>query len=222
MAATVRRVLVVVTLAAAMSAVLAGRAQIAVERPFPSIDEASQDPTFLEFRARLVDIVSRRDLTSLVAVTSPTIMYSFSEGPGIAGFRRHYGLDDEKSELWAELGRVLSLGGSFQGPGMFVAPYVYSRWPEDVDAIDYVALTGHETPIYAEPRADAAIVRRLEPSIVLTQPDAKAPDGWHRVLLLDGRGGYVARGDSRFSIDMRAFFAHMPSGWMMVILVAGD
>lgn len=34
----------------------------------------------------------------------------------------------------------------------------------------------------APSRAEATIMRRMEPSIVLTQPDTKTPDGWHRVL----------------------------------------
>lgn len=217
------RVLAVVTLSVAMSAFVGGRGQTAVERPFPLVDEAAQDPTFVAFRARLLDIVSRRDLKSLLDVTSPTIMFSFGQGPGIERFQRYYGLDDGKSELWAELGRVLSLGGTFQGPDMFVAPYVYSRWPEELaEATDYVAVTAAETPVYERPSVEAAVVRRIGPNIVLTSYDDKVADKWHRVLLLDGRTGYVARTAARSPIDTRAFFARMPEGWMMVILVAGD
>lgn len=218
-----RRTLALVVLFVAMIAAAAGRAQFALERAFPPVDEASKDPGFEAFRTRLRDIIARRDLAGLIGVTSPTIMYSFGEGPGIAGFRRYYGLDDEKSELWAELDRVLALGGTFQGADMFVTPYVYSRWPEDLEEpIDYVALTARETEIHTAPRSDASVVRRLRPSIVLSQPDATTPEGWHRVLLLDGVSGYVTRGDARSAIDMRAFFARMPSGWMMVICIAGD
>lgn len=211
-------------LAAAVAGAWSLSAQAPAERPFPPIDEASHDPTFLAFRARFLDIVERRDLTALMSVTSPTIMYSFGEGPGMAGFRNYYGLDGDTSELWAELKQVLSLGGTFQGPDIFVAPYVYSRWPSEIasDDIDYVAVVRDGTPVYAAPRPDAPVLRRFGPSIVLTEYDVDLVGRWYRVLMMDGQPGYIEHRHARRPTDIRAIFARLPAGWQMVICIGGD
>lgn len=220
---SVTKPIAAVAVTMAIVSALSLRAQTPVEQPFPLVDEASKDLTFAAFRTQLIDIVERRDVASLLAVTSPQIMYSFGAGPGIAGFRNEWHLTDEKSELWPVLAQVLSLGGTFQGTDIFVAPYVYSKWPAELSSDeDYVAIVRNGTPIYAEPKADAPILRRLDPTILLTEYDDKLVGEWHRLLLLDGQKGYVAHRDARRPVDLRAFFARTDTGWQMVICIAGD
>src|SRR5688572_13796382 len=104
------------------------------------VDEAAKDPDFLAFRTRLIDIVARRDTASLLALVHPDIRASFGSHSGIASFVELWKLDKPGSELWKELGAVLKLGGSFDGPTSFTAPYTFSRWPEDVDSFEFLAV----------------------------------------------------------------------------------
>ncbi len=198
-------------------------AQEAVERPFPVVDEGPDNADFLAFRTRLLDIVERRDLSSLLAVISPNIMFSFAGAPGVEGFRKHWQLDEGATELWSALAVVLRLGGSFQGPEIFVAPYVHSKWPADLSGdVDLVATVRDHVPVYEAAEASARVVRRLPPVIVAAEHDGNVAGRWHKVQLKDGQNGYVQAGDARRPTDLRAFFARSPTGWLMVICIDGD
>jgi hypothetical protein len=215
--------LVVATGAMVALGALHGVAQAPLEIPFPPVDEASKDAGFVAFRQRLFDVVERRDLQNFLSATSPTVMYSFSEAPGVEGFRRHYQLDDEKSEFWTDFLQVLSLGGSFRREDIFVAPYVYSKWPAQFPAeADYVAIVGRDVRVYAEPQLDTPVLHRIESVIVKTEYDDRLVGRWHRVVLADGRRGYVPHNDARRPVDLRAFFSRTAAGWQMVICITGD
>jgi hypothetical protein len=78
----------------------------------------------------------------LLDVVDPGIKNTFGDDNGVQAFSRIWELDRADSALWGELRRVLTLGGTFEGPDTFVAPYVFSNWPSEFDAFDHVALVG--------------------------------------------------------------------------------
>jgi hypothetical protein len=141
---------------------------IAAQRPAQllPIDEAARHPDFFSFRAQLQAAVARHDVDAVVASISKDIKNSFGGDDGIDGFRRMWKPTDADSTLWAELGAVLALGGTFSGESAFTAPYTFSRWPDRFDSFDHVALIASDVRIREAPHADAAPITSLSFAIV--------------------------------------------------------
>lgn len=187
----------------------------------PPVDEATHDATFVAFRDNLLRIVGRRDRMALVDLVDPGIMNTFGGDNGIDAFRRLWRLDAGDSPLWEVLEGVLSHGGTFDTPDSFVAPYVFSRWPDEFDGFDHVALVGDRVRIRALPAADASVLAILSRAILRRQEAPYNPD-WTGVVLPDGRPGFVASALARSPIDYRAYFTRSNGRWRMVVLIGGD
>jgi hypothetical protein len=208
-------------------------AQAQVGKLLPS-DEAVQDPELFAFRARLQAAVARHDTAAVLEVVDPNIKNTFGGDDGLAAFRRLWKLETgDDSGLWDELGLVLALGGSFQSnpqnnKDTFVAPYVFSRWPEQFDAFEHVAVLGTKVRVRAEPRSGSPVLTALSFDIVplaemgrsrMTPDQAKE---WTSIKLRDGRTGYIASRYVRSSIAHRAFLTRKDGQWRLTLFVAGD
>src|SRR5436190_24340926 len=77
--------------------------------PLRPVDQATMQPDFFIFRARLQAAIAGRDEAALLAAVDPAIRLSFGEDGGIDELRKQ--LRAPKTTLWAELGHVLALGG---------------------------------------------------------------------------------------------------------------
>ena len=126
------------------------------------VDEASRQPDFFSFRAQLQTSLARHDADAVMAVLDPNIKLSFGGDDGIENFRRMWRPTEADSELWAELGAVLALGGTFSSESSFTAPYVFSKWPDRFDGFEHVALIASNVRIRSAPQADASTVATLE------------------------------------------------------------
>ena len=112
------------------------------------VDEAPVDTVFFLFREKLLDIIRQKDLVALLSNMKDNAKVSFGdpqEGP--AGFVEIWGLDTpakaKNSEVWKHLENALNLGGQFRDKrSTFIAPYVYSSFPDDYDAFEYHVITG--------------------------------------------------------------------------------
>jgi len=188
------------------------------------VDEAGRDPSFLEFRSRLIEAVARRDADFVMGVLEPNILVDFGGGHGPGAFREHWKLDrPEASELWDQLGRVLALGGRFQGEGedrQFWAPYVFD-FPPGFDGFEFGAILGSGVRARVQPDEQAAVVARLSFDVVQMEHPADGAD-WVRITTPDGQKAYVARRLIRSPIDYRAAFKRVGGRWVMRALVAGD
>ena len=206
----------------------ASAAQAQVAKLLP-VDEAARDPGFFIFRARLQEAVARHDTAAVLDAVDPNIRVGFGGKDGAAAFREKWKLQDgDKSPLWAELGLVLALGGGFQSGGSFAAPYVFSRWPEALDAFEHVAVLGSDVRIRAAPSVTSGILATLSFDVVrlsqigrskLTPAQLKE---WTAVELKGGRTGYVASRYVRSSVGYRALFNKVGGRWRMTAFVAGD
>ena len=116
---------------------------------------------------------------------------------------------------------MLSHGGTFDTPDSFVAPYVFSRWLDEFDGFDHVALVGDRVRIRALPAADAGVLAILSRAILRRHEAPYNPD-WTGVVLPDGRPGFVASALARSPIDYRAYFTRSNGRWRMVVLIGGD
>jgi hypothetical protein len=202
--------------------VLALATPLQAQTKLAPVDEAARNPAFLAFRASLREAIARRDEGAVLAVVDSSIKNGFGGDDGIAAFEKQWEPRSPSSRLWAELGSTLALGGTFDGEGNFVAPYVYSRWPEAIDAFGHVAITGSGVRVREKPSLEGAIVGRLSYAIMPRGRKAAASGAWNAVRRSNGSTGYVASQYVRSPVGYRAFFAPVAGGWKLMTFVAGD
>jgi len=194
-------------------------------RALVPVDEAVSRPDFFTFRARLATAVAERSPAAILDAVHPQIKNSFGGDGGIEEFKQMWRLEQPDSTFWKEFGTVLALGGSFDGAGAFTAPYTFSRWPDDIDAFDYVAVVGSDVRIRTLPRADAPVLRQVSHFILQldNEPSSQSGPGedWTAVKI-DGKKGYVATRFVRSPTDYRATFRYTDGRWWLVFFVAGD
>ena len=207
---------------------LAAPATAQVARLEP-VDEAARDPSFVLFRARLLDAAQARDTAFVLSALAPDVKVSFGGEHGVEGFRMLWlsGLRPEDEDLWRTLTRAAALGSTYSArtehsPPTAVAPYVFGAWPDSVDAFLHMAVLGERVRVRAAPRRDAETLTTLNYSIVPTLYDPGLPEGWRRVRLADDRVGYVAAAFLRSPIDYRLGFVKEAGQWMIRYFVAGD
>lgn len=188
------------------------------------VDEAASHPDFFAFRARLIAAVAGRDAAAILAVVHPDIKCSFGGDHGIADFKRMWRLDSPESEFWEEFGTVLALGGTFEGPDRFVAPYTFASWPDDLDAFEHLALVGSGIGARAAPRDDAPVLARLDFAIVRIGQGGYVLDSapWQGIVLPDGRQAYLPSSSVRSPIDYRVYFMREHGAWQLAMFLAGD
>lgn len=186
------------------------------------VDEAASQPDFFTFRARLIATIARHDAAALMAVVHEDIKWSFGGGEGKASFEAHWRPSAQDSRLWETLAPVLALGGSFQSPEVFMAPYTFSRWPGQLDSFEHVAVVGDRVRIRRAPDPDAPVIGWSSFGILpLARPSVDPGESWTAVRL-GGETGYAASGFVRSPIDYRAAFTKQDGVWLMTLLVAGD
>jgi hypothetical protein len=201
----------------------------AQSRKLPPVDEGKLDPSFKAFRDRLLAAARKRDETVLYESLDPKITNSFGGDGGVTEFKEHWKMRQGQTKLWDELTTILSMGGSFAtvaGVKSFCAPYVYSNFPDDLDAYDYAAITGTGVRVRAQPRLNALIVTNLSYDIVQLDRETAASgvdnSGWVKIIAPNGKKGYVSSQYIRSPIDYRACFEKKRGKWLMTALVAGD
>lgn len=217
-----RTIFVFLILVSALVADVAGQ----VQKLYP-VDEAAKEPTFFTFRARLIQAVHRRDAAHLLSILSPKIQNDLGGDGGIEEFKTMWKPERAQSDVWTELAKVLSLGGAFDKDGIFVAPYISAKWPDDKDSFELGAIIGEKVRVRAAPQISSSIMRELSFDIVEV-PDWQKNKArgerrdWIKVKLSDGQSGYIAEEFIRGPVDYRAGFAKEQGRWVMIFFIAGD
>lgn len=186
------------------------------------VDEAAQRPSFFAFRADLLEAIARHDVEAVLSMVSPDVKNSFGDNDGIDAFREAWELERGDSAFWQEMAGVLALGGMFDDAGNFVAPYVYSAWPEDIDAFSHVAVIGNRVNLREAPQADAKAIAIANFEILEHVPSKQESAAWIRVRRDDGMVGFVARTHVRSPVGYRAMFRETDGRWQLAFFVAGD
>lgn len=147
------------------------------------IDDASEDPSFQRFRERLRGIIAQRDTAALLEVVAPTARVSFGSQAGGPSSFRHLWFTGEPPggrSVWQLLGGVLDGGSVWEGDA-FTAPFVYTLWPDSIDARRNVAVVRSRVPVRASPSDTAAVVATVGRIFLPVPDEASAPDGWHAI-----------------------------------------
>lgn len=205
----------------------------AQERYLAPVDEADKDASFKLFRKKLIGAVQKRDVKYVLSVVDPNIKNGFGGDDGIANFKKQWKITSSaKSPLWGELLFVLTHGGAFQREGrkqIFWAPYIYSSFPENLDAFDYSAIIEKDVKLLARPALSAPVVANLSYNIVKVdyQNSVKSKTNadeyaWLKVSTFGGKTGFVPERFVRSSTDYRAAFEKKRGQWKMTVFLAGD
>jgi hypothetical protein len=120
--------------------------------------------------------------------------------------------------IWARLGAILSLGGTFTDEKLtvFRAPYVWSRWPSDTD-YDYAVIENYammkHIKYYGDLESCDTLSYDLLYKVDFTPIIGGGPDPWEQVRTADGRTGYVLRSQLRSPYDFGAEFTFSKDRW---------
>lgn len=219
-----RRVILPLLLMALVPCIGAGQA-----RKLNPVDEGPRDPSFKAFRDLLLKAAKEEDETVLYAVLDPKITNSFGGEGGVTEFKVMWKMGEGRTKLWNELTTILSMGGSFAtvaGVKSFCAPYVYSNFPDDLEANGYAAITGTGVRVREQPNLNAPIITALSYDIVKLDYEPSASAGsnseWVKIIAPNGKKGYVFGKYIRSPTDYRACFEKKQGKWMMTALIAGD
>ena len=191
------------------------------------VDQASRDPSLVEYRDALLLAVRSRDGDAVVELASSEILLSFGGDTGHESLRRNLdGIEDWQGEAyWLELHRVLELGGVFLEDGAFCSPYLACvDLPDcpDCDPFETVFVTGRDVAARVEPDPEARIVTRLSYDVLRMDAEAYSGADWYPVHLPFGGRAFVSEADARMAVDYRARFEKIGGSWQMTVFIAGD
>lgn len=208
--------------------------QLTERRKLLPVDLARRDPSLVAFRERLRGAVAKKDAQTLLDSLAPNVLIGFGGDAGVDAFKAKWKPEDPNSPLWPALREALRHGWAQDddagGDPLYVAPYLFETFPDEIDPAQYGAIVGDRVNIRKEPNSDAAVVGTVSYEIVKMQRSSNAPtetiDGethpWVQVTLPDGTSGYVYGRYVRSPLDYRAGFRKVDGEWKMVFFVAGD
>ena len=193
-------------------------------RVLPPEDESTRDKSLRALLGSMRSIVRRKDSKALCALMGPDFKVEFDVGKGPEVFRRQWDSESSTSAAWAVLDRLLALGGTFYSDSLFALPYVYTRFPHDLDRLSYVVATG-DVLAYAESTLAGARVGTLKHAIVplatpLTPPAMLCQQPFVAVQHPEFGRCYVAGTDVYSPVGHRAFFEKRQGRWRWVSLAA--
>ena len=197
---------------------------------FTPIDEGAKDPNWLAYKARLLAALEKKNRQALIAAIDPNVDNGPEVKRGLSEFRRRWDLDKDKSPVWEELRKALSLGGAYvkkeRGPRRFCTPYVAAKWPATHDPFDFGAITARDVLVKSEPSSESRTLDTVT-HVVVKVEDWEIADKrpglaqrWTKVRLRD-TAGYVPEEQIRSPIEHMACFSGEGGPWRLVSLTAG-
>jgi hypothetical protein len=186
----------------------------------PPVDESASDASFEAFKAQLQGALQRKDVRGLLNAVDPQVRVSFGDDNGISAFRRQWRLErPNQSPIWEELGTVLRLGVT-RDENEFIAPYVFTRFPQTLDAFTHAAVVKPQATLRASAAETSPKVAVLDYDVVELLGARRR--GWVEVRTLGGKQGWVQEGDIRSPINYRAFFEKKGGQWKLTAFLIGD
>lgn len=184
------------------------------------VDEGRKDPAFDAFRQRLLAATRKRDVSAVLALSSPTVTYNMDLESTVAEFRQQWDIDRDPTRFLNALADVITHGGRFNSKGQFVAPWTYTEFPgmTDEDWWTHVIVIGRRAPVYPARNFSAKPIAHM--SHVILKEEEGGLD-WCTVRLPDGRIGFMRTVDIRSPTDARAHFAKLGGRWKLVALEEG-
>ena len=203
----------------------------AAPRTLPPVDEGSADPSWVQFRAGLLEVLHRGDKRALANVVDANILNSMEAPRGLPTFRKLWDMDGKDERILRDLKVSLQLGSAWyepkKGVRLLCAPYVPIKWPlDDYDPYSNGVIVVKDALVKSAPSHGADTVARLTHDIVnvrdweVADRDNQLPQRWVR-LRHGGRDGYVPEEHIRSAIEHRACFGKTQAGWRLMEYVLG-
>lgn len=192
----------------------------------PPIDESRNDPQLKAYLEQLRSVVRNRDGHALQKLIAPNILLTFGTPSGKPP-EEILELANQSSPIWSELEDILQFGGTFLGPNQFCIPYVYTKFPEDINSFTHQVIVTPSVIARSMPDRNAPKVAKLEFAIVQTDPRTPeiviGMDGSRWITIyLDKLTAYVPQETLRSPIGKRACFERHQTSWVMSHFVDGD
>ena len=189
-------------------------------------DESDRDSQLKTYLGQLRIVVQKRDGPALQKLIASDILLTFGPPPNKLT-EETLELMNPNSPVWRELEDVLQFGGTFLGTNHFCMPYVFTKFPENIDSYTHQVVIKPSVIARSKPSGKAPKVTTLEFAIVRTDPGIpEIVTGTDRtrwiIIYLDEQIAYIPEGTLRSPIDTRACFEKRRTGWVMTHLVGGD
>ena len=125
------------------------------------------------------------------------------------------------------LDRLLALPGYRYDPTLYVLPYVYGKFPIDLDPLAHVAATADSVVVRELADANAKEIATLGRQIVPTVDKLQVPvrldkAEWIKVAPSPDAAGFVHSSDVYSPAGYRAFFEKKAGRWRWISLVCAD
>jgi hypothetical protein len=217
---------------------------VPITRPAPSTDAG-----FVAFRAKLAAVAKGRVYAELAPLVQPQGFFwdrDFGRGydprrPAVDNLAAALALESRNGQGWqrlAEFAAEPSVEPLDSRPGVVCAParpgYDGVAYTKLHDAtyttdLDWAYPRADETAVRAAPQPNAAAVGTLGPAFVrllgFAGPDSEPAPGrnlWARVVLPDGRTGFVAPGGlMSLSAERLCYIKDLVAGWRIAGTIAG-
>lgn len=188
-------------------------------RKLPPVDQCAGDPSFVKFRAALIDIAKREDSKALLRMFAPDAEKPTGYGPVAAGEKPDPN-DIMPEEDWVLVRMILRMGCVRSNSGS-VMPSITAQLKRyrKQDLKDKVLLLPG-TKLFEDPTADAKnplVIATLEWDVATIT--SRGGDLWTGVRSANGRDGYVSNdelyqldADSRYEIR----FEKRRGTWMII------
>lgn len=197
---------------------------------FAPLDEAAEQSDWRAYRRGLLTALEARDHKSLVGAIDPNVDNGPDQRAGLEEFQRRWSVEDQKSPLWRELSKAVSLGGAFvkdgRGQMRYCAPYVAARWPTDYDPFRFGAVVSEDVLVKSEPSSGARTVARLSYELVAVEDWEVAdttpgfPQKWTKIRIREA-SGFIPEEQIRSPIEHMACFSRQGGTWRLVSFTAG-
>lgn len=178
-------------------------------------DEGTADASFMKFLADVRRVAAVRDTAGLRALCAPDVITGIDMKPGPEELARQMAAGG-----WAELNTILSMGAGRYEKG-FAMPYLFTKFPEDLEAFEHVVTVRPGAVLRAEAAAGAKAVAPLDYDILRVK-EFKPGAPWLAAERLDGAKGFVAAGDVRSLGAQRIFFEKRAGIWRISAWAGGD
>lgn len=206
-------------LATLLQSTVVTAAQPPIPKHLPFADEARLDPGFETFRSRLLLLIQKGNFHEIRRNISPYVTVDDAVF-GLKELERAWHTQRSPAAFLRALELVLRLGGRFQDSrSVFVAPYVWTDFPDAEVSPSYVVVVRRPTLLLDAPRVGAKTLAVLSDEVA--EYEYTKSRGWLKLDLVDGRSGFVQATNIRQPNDYRAVFKRVDGRWVLTEFAAG-
>src|SRR5262245_42946767 len=108
-----RRTVVFLIACCAFAISAANAAEKEEEIPFTPVDQGANDANWQAYKTRLLAALEKKNRQAVLAAIDPNVDNGPKIKRGVAEFRRRWDFDKDKTPVFDELRRALSLGGAY-------------------------------------------------------------------------------------------------------------